>query len=76
MTREQLNAITNGDNVPICKSGNINLESSIVLKVILYIPQLTNSLITIQKLTKDFNCLVIFFSSYCVFQDLPQGRQF
>jgi len=47
---------------------NITLES-FILKDVLYIPQLTNSLIYIQKLTKDLNCLVTFFSSHCVSQD-------
>ena len=34
---------------------NITSESSIVLKDVLYVAQLTNSLISIQKLTKDLN---------------------
>jgi len=58
LTREQFITIANGDNVPICRSRNITLESSIVLKDVLYVPQLINSLISIQKLRKDFNCSI------------------
>jgi len=32
MNKEQLITIVNGDNIPICESGNIMLESSIELK--------------------------------------------
>jgi len=48
-------------SVPICRFDNITLGSSIVLKDLFYVPQLTNSLISIQKLTKDLNILVTSF---------------
>ena len=51
MIRELI-TVTNGDSVPISVSENITLESSIILKDVLYVSQLTNSLISIQKLTK------------------------
>nr|KYP62605.1 Retrovirus-related Pol polyprotein from transposon TNT 1-94 [Cajanus cajan] len=72
--REQLITVANGQGVPICGSGNIILESSIVLKDVLHVPQLANNLISVQKLTKDLNCSVIFFSTHCVFQDLAMGK--
>jgi len=52
------------------RSQNITIESSIVLKDVFYVPQLTNSLIYIQKVYKDLNCSVTFLSPYCVFHDL------
>jgi len=52
MTREQLIIVANGDSVPICESMNITLESSIVLKDVLYVPQLTNSLSMYKNLHK------------------------
>nr|KYP74001.1 Retrovirus-related Pol polyprotein from transposon TNT 1-94 [Cajanus cajan] len=72
--REQLITVANGQGVPICGSGNIILESSIVLKDVLHVPQLANNLISVQKLTKDLNCSVTFFSTHCVFQDLATGK--
>ena len=59
MIREQLIIVTNGDSVPIRGSENIILESSIVLNV-LYVPQMTNNFISIQKLTKNLNCSIAF----------------
>nr|KYP72091.1 Retrovirus-related Pol polyprotein from transposon TNT 1-94 [Cajanus cajan] len=72
--REQLITVANGQSVPIYCSGNIVLESSIVLKDVLHVPQLANNLISVQKLTKDLNCSVTFFSTHCVFQDLTTGK--
>nr|KYP73851.1 Retrovirus-related Pol polyprotein from transposon TNT 1-94 [Cajanus cajan] len=72
--REQLITVANGQGVPICGSGNIILESSIVLKDVLHVPQLANNLISVQKLTKDLNCSVTFFSTHCVFQDLATRK--
>nr|KYP41699.1 hypothetical protein KK1_036913 [Cajanus cajan] len=43
--REQLITVANGKGIPICGSGNIILESSIVLKDVLHVSQLANSLI-------------------------------
>ncbi|KOM56062.1 hypothetical protein LR48_Vigan10g195400 [Vigna angularis] len=73
-SKEQLITVANGQGIPICGSGNIVLESSIILKGVLHVPQLANNLISVQKLTKDLNCSVIFFSTHCVFQDLATGK--
>jgi len=74
VTRKQLITVANGDDVPICRSRNITLESSIVLKDVLYVPQLTNNFIYRQKLTKDLNCSVTLLCSYCVFQDFATRK--
>jgi len=39
-----------------------------------YVPQLTNTLISMLKLTKDLNCSTTSFSFYCVFQDLATRK--
>jgi len=44
--------VANGDNVPMCESRNITLKSSIVLKDVLHVPKLTNSLLSIQSSEK------------------------
>nr|KYP62781.1 hypothetical protein KK1_017332 [Cajanus cajan] len=72
--REQLITVVNGQGVPICGSGNIISESSIVLNDVLHVPQLANNLISVQKLTKDLNCSVTFFSTNCIFQNLATGK--
>nr|KYP53498.1 Retrovirus-related Pol polyprotein from transposon TNT 1-94 [Cajanus cajan] len=70
----ELITIANGQGVPICDSRNIILKSSIVLKDVLHIPQIANSLISVQKLINDLNCLVTFFLTHCVFQDLATRK--
>ncbi|WVY94335.1 hypothetical protein V8G54_033423 [Vigna mungo] len=53
---KELITVVNGQGIPICDSGNIILDTSIVLKDVLHVPQLANNLISVQKLTKDLNC--------------------
>ncbi|KAL2327646.1 hypothetical protein Fmac_021073 [Flemingia macrophylla] len=74
--KEQFITVVNGQGVPICGSGNIILESSIILNDVLYVPQLANNLISVQKFTKDLNCSVTFFPTHCVFRTWPRGRRF
>lgn len=74
MNKEQFITVTNGDSIPISGSGNIMLESSIELKDVLYVPQLVNSVIFIQKLTKDLNFSITFLSFYCIFYDLAMRK--
>ncbi|XP_022632488.1 uncharacterized protein LOC111240859 [Vigna radiata var. radiata] len=47
--KEQLITVANGQGIPVCGSGNIFLDSSIILKDVLHVPQLANSLISVQK---------------------------
>jgi len=44
------------------------------LKDVLYVPNLSNNLISVKKLTHDLKCFVTFFPTHCVFQDLAIGR--
>jgi len=41
----------------------------------LYVSQLINSLIYMQKLIKYLNYLLTFFSSYCIFQNLTTRKK-
>lgn len=61
ITRQQLVTIANGDIASICRYENITLKSSIVLSNVLYIPQLSNNFIYVQKLIEHLSILVIFF---------------
>jgi len=72
ITREKHITITNGDSVPICGFGNITLESSIMLKNVLYVSQLS-----LYKNIKDFNLFNNFFLFFIVyFKISPLGKQF
>ena len=58
----------------IAGQGNINLTLSLTLKFVLHVPKLLINLLYIHQITKDLNCSVTFFSSYCVFQDRIMRR--
>ena len=63
--------VANGSNTPC---DNIHLQPSFPLKNVFHVPKLSNNLLSIQKVTQDLNCVVVFFHSYCVFQDLATGK--
>jgi len=66
--------VANGYNTPITGRGNIHLQPSFSLKNVLHVPNLSNNLLSIHKITQDLNCAVTFFLSHCVFQDLATGK--
>ena len=66
--------VANGSTTPINGRGNIHLQPSFPLKNVLHVPKLSNNLLSIQKITQDLNCAVVFFPSHCVFQDLVTGK--
>jgi len=59
--------IANGSNTPVTGRGNVHLQPSFPLKNIFHLPKLSNNLLSIQKVTQDLNCAVVFFHSHCVF---------
>jgi hypothetical protein len=44
------------------------------LSSVLHVPDLTANLLSIAHITLELNCRVIFYSYYCLFQDLVTGR--
>ena len=54
--------------------GDVKISSSLLLKNVLHVPRLTTNFVSIQKLTKDLHCKVVFNHSYCVFQYKYSGR--
>jgi len=47
---------------------------SLSLKDVLYVPKLSNNLISIRKLTHDLNCSITFSPTHCIFQNLATGK--
>ena len=47
----------------------MDLGPHLKLKDVLFVPQLTCSLISVSQLAKDLNCVVTFTDSFCVIQD-------
>ena len=46
---------------------DVQVTSNLVLKNVLHVPQLSTNLVSIQKLTQDLSCRVIFDASFCEF---------
>lgn len=54
--------------------GSIPISKSLTLHNVLHVPNLSCNLLSISKLTHDLNCLAIFYSSTCKFQEVSLGR--
>ena len=65
---------TDGSLTTVAGIGDVKISPSLLLKNVLHVPRLTTNLVSIQKLTKDLHCKVVFNHSYCVFQDKDSER--
>ena len=55
-------------------AGIVNVASSLILKNILYTPNLTSNLISAHKLAKDENCLISYRANSYLIQDLTSKK--
>ncbi|KAK3012143.1 hypothetical protein RJ639_012142 [Escallonia herrerae] len=62
--------IPNGDTVPVHALGRVNLGPNLHLEQVLGVPNFCFNLLSVSKLTRDLNCVLIFGSEFCVIQDL------
>jgi len=53
--------------------GDVQISPFIILKNVLHVPKLSTNLISVQKLTKDLSCNVVFHINY-ILQDKNSGR--
>jgi len=74
LSRNPYITVANGSTTPVNGHGNIHLQPSFPLRNVLHVPKLSNNLLSIQKITQDLNCAVVFFPSHCVFQDLATWK--
>jgi hypothetical protein len=44
------------------------------LSFVLHVPDFAANLLSIARITCELNCLVVFYSHYCFFQDLVTAR--
>ncbi|CAH9064002.1 unnamed protein product, partial [Cuscuta epithymum] len=66
--------VADGSFSAIARMGNVRISSSINLSKVLHVPNLSCNLASVSKLTKELQCCVKFYPSYCVFQDLASGK--
>ncbi|KAK3034295.1 hypothetical protein RJ639_034099 [Escallonia herrerae] len=62
--------IPNDDTVPVHALGRVNLGPNLHLEQVLGVPKFCFNLLSVSKLTRDLNCVLIFGSEFCVIQDL------
>jgi len=74
LSGNQYITVANGSNTSVTGHGNIHLQPSFPLKNVLHDPKLSNNFLSIQKVIQDLNCAVVFFPSYCIFQDLSMRK--
>ena len=59
--------VADGATTTVAGIGDVHVTSNLVLKNVLHVPQLSTNLVSIQKLTQDLSCRVIFDASFCEF---------
>ena len=63
-----------GTPTPVHGAGSVSLSSSLNLSSVLHVPTLSNNLLSISQITKSLNCIVTFWPSHCVFQDITTKK--
>ncbi|KAL2938126.1 Retrovirus-related Pol polyprotein from transposon RE2 [Bienertia sinuspersici] len=58
--------LPNGNTAEIQGVGEVQLKNNLVLTNVLYIPSFKHKLLSIQKLSKESECRVDFYPSYCL----------
>ncbi|XP_019236310.1 PREDICTED: uncharacterized protein LOC109216595 [Nicotiana attenuata] len=66
--------LPNGKTVPIICKGIYKLTDHDVIHDVLCVPDFKYNLLSVSKLTKELQCSVNFFPTFCVFQDLYTGK--
>ena len=66
--------LVDGSTTTVSSLGTANLSPNLCLSFVLYIPDFPFNLLSISKLTKILNCVAIFLSTRCIFQDLKTGK--
>lgn len=66
-------SMADGTISPVMGFGTICI-SGLKLKSVLHVPSLQCNLLSVHKITRDMNCYVTFFPSYCLFQDQASKR--
>ncbi|GMI79954.1 hypothetical protein HRI_001664700 [Hibiscus trionum] len=66
--------IADGSHYKIQGKGSVFLTPDLLLKDVLFVPDLKCNLLSVSKLSKDFNCVLKFKGSDCVLQELDRKK--
>ena len=64
----------NGGVSPVYGAGTVEFSPSLKLKNCLYVPSLSWKLLSISHVSKELNCVVLMFSTFCLLQDIQSGK--
>jgi hypothetical protein len=71
-TNDQKISVADGSKITIRGKGTIFGQS---IPIVLYVPELTVNLLSVQKLAQELNCNIIFYSKKVVFQNKDTGKK-
>jgi GAG-pre-integrase domain len=71
-TNDQKISVADGSKITIRGKGTIFDQS---IPNVLYVPELTVNLLSVQKLAQELNCNIIFYSKKVVFQNKDTGKK-
>jgi GAG-pre-integrase domain len=74
MQKYQSVTVANGSKVPIEQIGTTKFLSNTISDVF-YLTTFTSNLLSVSKITKEFNCNVIFSSNNVIFQDIVMKKK-
>ena len=67
-------ANANGVSYPVTEAGRVYLTSSLSLEHTLFIPALSNNLLSAPQVTSQLNCFVLIYPNFCLLQDISSGE--
>lgn len=70
----QVKIVVDGTLSPVIGIGTTQISKDLTLKNVLFVPNLSCNLLSIRKMTHDYNCIAKFFPTYYEFQDSNSGR--
>ncbi|XP_074290166.1 uncharacterized protein LOC141616903 [Silene latifolia] len=61
--------LPNGETTTVSHIGTYIFDNGLILKNVLFVPAFKHNLLSVQKLTQDENCYVMFYAKLCVIHD-------
>ena len=63
----------NGGVVPVEGGGMVEITPNLKISNSLYVPSLSHKLLSISHVSKELNCIVLMYPSFCILQDIRTG---
>ena len=73
MPRKDFIRTANDELAPVKGAGTIELTPTLKLSNCLFVPSLSYKLLSISHVSKELNCVVLMYSTFCILQDIKSG---